>query len=59
MVCLASECGTVTVVKAGVGLEVLARNGSNKSITASPAAAGNELYVRSARQLWAFEEKRR
>ncbi len=51
---LASDRGTVTVVKSGDTFEVLARNDLDDPIMASPALAENTLYVRSARQLWAF-----
>jgi len=51
---IASDRGTVTVIKAGDACEVLARNDLNDRIMASPALAENTLYVRSAKQLWAF-----
>ncbi|MEY4938536.1 MAG: hypothetical protein RIQ93_271 [Verrucomicrobiota bacterium] len=51
---LISDQGTVTVVKCGDTLEVLARNRLGEAVTASPAILDNTLYVRSARRLWAF-----
>jgi outer membrane protein assembly factor BamB len=52
----ASDRGTITVVKAGDSPEVIAQNKLGSPIFASPAIVGNALYVRTARQLWAFEE---
>ena len=54
---IASDRGTVTVIKTGDAFEVLARNDLNDRIMASPALAENTLYVRSAKQLWAFGSK--
>jgi outer membrane protein assembly factor BamB len=54
---LASDRGTITVVKAGDTFEVLAHNELEDPILASPALADNQLYVRSASQLWAFGSK--
>ncbi len=54
---LASDRGTVTVVKAGDAFEVLAHNELKDPIMASPAVAGNTLYIRSAKQVWAFAEQ--
>lgn len=51
---LASDRGTVTVVKAGDALVVLARNELGDPIFASPAIADNRLYIRSSKRLWAF-----
>ena len=45
------------LLKSGDAFEVLARNDLNDRIMASPAIAENTLYVRSARQLWAFGRK--
>jgi outer membrane protein assembly factor BamB len=56
---LASDRGTVTVVKAGDALEVLARNELGDPIFASPAVADNRLYIRSSKRLWAFGEAKR
>jgi len=53
---LASDRGTVTVVKAGDKLEVLARNELGDPILASPGIADNTLFLRSTKQLWAFKD---
>jgi len=53
---VASNRGTVTVIKAGDSFSVLARNQLNERITASPAIVDSLLYIRSAKQLWAFGE---
>jgi outer membrane protein assembly factor BamB len=50
----ASDRGTVTIVKAGDAFEVLAHIEIGEPIIASPAVAGNTLYLRSAKRLWAF-----
>jgi len=54
---IASDRGTVTVVKAGDSFEVLARNELGEPIMASPAISDNTLYIRSSGHLWAFGEK--
>jgi hypothetical protein len=51
---LASDRGTVTVVKAGDSFEVLARNEFDEPIFASPAVVENTLYIRSSKHLWAL-----
>jgi len=51
---VASDRGTITVVKAGDAFEVLAHNDLGDPIIASPAMAENALYIRSAKRLWAF-----
>lgn len=53
---LASESGTVVVVRAGDTLDVLARNDLGEPIVATPAIAADMLFVRSAGYLWAFGE---
>ena len=53
---LASDRGTVTVIKAGDTFEVLARNELKDRIMASPAIVDRTIYIRSAKQLWAFGE---
>ena len=55
---IASDRGTVTVIKAGDTFEVLARNELNDRIMASPAIVDNTIYIRSAKQLWAFGQGR-
>ncbi len=54
---LASDRGTITVVKAGDMFEVLAHNDLGDPIIASPVMAENILYIRSAKALWAFGQK--
>lgn len=56
LVYVCSDRGTVTVIKAGGNFEVLARNDLPESINSSPAIIDNTLFVRSARQLWAFSD---
>ena len=51
---IASYPGVITVVEAGNQLNVLSRNDLTETITATPAIVGNELYVRTERQLFAF-----
>ncbi|MES2470442.1 MAG: PQQ-binding-like beta-propeller repeat protein [Verrucomicrobiota bacterium] len=53
-----NEAGTFAVLRAGDALDVAAVNPLGESVRATPAIAGNTLYVRSAGHLWAFEEKR-
>jgi len=52
-----NEPGTFAVLRAGDTLEVLAVNKLGESVRATPALAGDKLYVRSAEYLWAFREK--
>lgn len=54
----ASVSGTIVVFRAGDTLEVLARNDLGEPLMATPAIAGDTLYVRSAQHLWAFGERR-
>jgi outer membrane protein assembly factor BamB len=53
---VASQSGTVVVVRAGDTLDVLARNDLGEPIVATPAIAADTLFVRSAGHLWAFGE---
>jgi outer membrane protein assembly factor BamB len=53
-VCLCSQAGVVTILKAGDTLEVLARNPLDEPVTATPAVSGDRLYVRTAKHLFAF-----
>ncbi len=48
--------GVVTVIKAGNKLEILAQNDLDEKIYASPAIIENVIYVRTAGNLYAFEE---
>ncbi len=50
---LAGEEGELLVVVAGDTVEVLARNDFGEPIRATPAIAGNTLYVRTAHHLFA------
>lgn len=54
---LASQEGTVVVLRAGDTLEVLARNSLGESILATPAIADGTLFVRSAGHLHAFHSR--
>jgi outer membrane protein assembly factor BamB len=54
---VASDQGEVTVVKAGDSMQVLAHNKLGAAILASPAIAGDTLFVRTAKGLWAFKAK--
>ncbi len=51
-----NESGTFAVLRAGDTLDVAAVNKLGESVRATPAIAGNALYVRSAEHLWAFVE---
>ena len=53
---IASRNGIITVVEAGDKLNILAKNDLNDKISATPAVIGNTLYVRTAGNLYAFEE---
>ncbi len=53
---LASSEGIVTVIAAdGEQLKVLSRNEIGEDIVATPAIAGNAIYVRTLRNLYAFQ----
>jgi outer membrane protein assembly factor BamB len=54
-----NEPGTFTVLRAGDTLDVAAVNKLGESVRATPAIAGDALYVRSDGHLWAFGEKQR
>ncbi len=51
---LCSTRGVVTVLEAGPALKVLARNAVGEAVLASPALAGNRIYIRGATHLLAF-----
>jgi outer membrane protein assembly factor BamB len=51
---VASTKGTVTVAAAADTLQVKLRNELAEAIFATPAIAGDTLYIRSASHLWAF-----
>jgi outer membrane protein assembly factor BamB len=46
--------GTFAVVRAGATLDVVALNKLREQVRTTPAIAGDTLYVRSAKHLWAF-----
>lgn len=52
--------GQFTVLKAGTDApEVVAKNPKlGERVAATPALADNTIYVRSAKHLWAFAEKK-
>lgn len=53
---LASADGVIAVIAPGDELEVIARNDLKEEIFATPAIAGNTLYVRTVGHLYAFGE---
>ncbi len=53
-----NEPGTFAALRAGDTLEVVAVNKLGESVRATPAIAGDILYVRTAGHLWAFGDKR-
>jgi hypothetical protein len=52
-----NESGTFTVLRASDTLDVAAVNKLGESVRATPAIAGETLYVRTADNLWAFGTK--
>jgi outer membrane protein assembly factor BamB len=50
----ASTRGVVAVIEPGDTLKVIARNDLGEAIAATPAVAGDTLYVRGANHLWAI-----
>lgn len=54
---LVGRNGATAVIKASDTLEILATNQLNDHIDASPALAGNELYLRGAGTLYCISEK--
>jgi outer membrane protein assembly factor BamB len=53
---VASDYGAVTVLEAGDELKVLAHNQVPDAVLATPAIVDGTLFVRTARQLFAFRE---
>jgi outer membrane protein assembly factor BamB len=51
-----SQRGQATVLAAGDRLEVVARNDLGAEVMATPALVGGTLYLRTARELWAFRD---
>jgi outer membrane protein assembly factor BamB len=49
--------GTTVVIRQGDKLEVLATNSLGEPVDASPALAGNQLFLRSGSHVWCIEEK--
>lgn len=54
---LTDRDGTTVVIKAGEKLEVLATNKLGEPVDASPALAGNQLFLRSDKHVWCVQEK--
>ena len=54
---LASEPGIITVVKAGQKLDIMHQQKLGDLIHVSPAFDANTIYIRSAKQLWAFRKQ--
>ena len=53
---IAGRSGTTVVIKDGPGFEELARNTLDDSFDASPAIAGDELYLRGHKHLYCLAE---
>lgn len=51
---LVSASGKVTVLKAGAQWEILAMNDLDEEVWATPAIAGNNLYIRTRNTLYSF-----
>jgi len=51
---LASGSGKVTVLKADAQWEIIATNNLDEEIWATPAIAGNNLYIRTRNALYSF-----
>lgn len=51
---IASEPGTITVIKASDELEILSSINMEEPIVASPAVMDSHLYIRTESHLWAF-----
>ena len=54
---LSSEDGDIFVVRAGPSFELLGRYPMGEPLMATPAIAGNHLYVRGAQHLFAIGER--
>ncbi len=52
-----NEEGTTTVIRAGDTFEVLAKNRVDSHTLASPVAAGDEIFLRTAEYLYCFAKK--
>lgn len=53
---VASDRGVITILKAGDRFALLNRSELKETIMATPAIVDNNLYVRSAKHIWAFGE---
>ncbi|MFC1651276.1 PQQ-binding-like beta-propeller repeat protein [Candidatus Latescibacterota bacterium] len=53
---IASHRGIIVVFEAGDELKVLARNNLREKILATPAIVDNKIYIRTAKNLYAFGE---
>jgi outer membrane protein assembly factor BamB len=53
---LTSERGTITIIRPGDQLDVVANNELGESVRSTPAIAGNTLVVRTHGHLWSFME---
>jgi hypothetical protein len=49
--------GTFAVLRAGDTLQIAAVNKLGESVRATPAIAGDTLYVRGAEHIWAFRQR--
>ena len=56
---LASGSGKVTVLKADAQWEIIATNNLDDEIWATPAIAGNNLYIRTRSALYSFADKKK
>ena len=56
LIYLSSERGTITVIRPGNELDVVAQNEIGESVRSTPALAGDALVVRTKDHLWAFAE---
>lgn len=54
---VSSMSGTVTVLRAGDELEVVAENALGEAIMGTPAFKGDTIYVRAGEHLYAFAER--
>ena len=54
-----SASGKVTVLKADAQWEILATNDLNEEVWATPAIAGNNLYIRTRSALYSFADKKK
>jgi outer membrane protein assembly factor BamB len=54
MVYLVNEAGTITVLRAGDKVDVVAVSKLGESVRSTPAISGERLFVRTRDHLWAF-----